>query len=151
MVPRGLPLVVGSLLCCCGPTAEQEISESLMGLPVESYRLVDCAGLNEAITTAAGQGDAWASDPVDIARRFVGSSGARSMDIWRQDDHGEQADSTTVIIVEDGYLDDSIRGMWHRFRLARSADDTWRIVEVRRAYRCWRGHHLDGYSKELCP
>ena len=31
------------------------------------------------------------------------------------------------------------------------ADGTWRVAEARRATRCWRGHHLESYSAQLCP
>jgi len=151
MVSRVLPLVAGWLLFCCGPTGEQGISESPTDRSVESYQLVDATGFNETIGTAGAAGESWTADPVAIARRFIDSSGARSVNIWREDDPGERADSTTVIVTEDGYLDDSLRGTWHRFRMARTGDRTWRIVEVRRAYRCWRGDHQDSYSEELCP
>jgi len=142
--------LAAALLFCCAP-GEEGGSESSADQSVESYQLVDVTVFNETIIAASAAGDSWAADAVDIARKFIDSPGARSVNIQRQDDPGERADSTTIIIVEDGYLDDSMRGTWHRFRMARTGDRTWRIVEVRRAYRCWRGDHRDHYSEELCP
>jgi hypothetical protein len=135
---------------CCSPQEQGSETKSYPDVSVESYQLVDAAGFNETIL-AAGESESWPADPVEIARRFIGSHDARTVNISRQDDPGERADSTTVIIVEDGYLDDSLRGTWHRFRMARSGDGTWIVAEVRRAYRCWRGHHQNSYSEELCP
>ncbi|MCK4597126.1 hypothetical protein KAU04_03770 [bacterium] len=151
MPHRTIFLISLTVLICCAPQSEKPQSESSAQHPAESYELVDFAQFNDTILEAIATGKTWSQDPIEVTRRFLNSAGARSVNILREDDRGERSDSSTIIIVEDGYQDDSVRGMWNWFRLARSTDDTWRIVEVRRAYRCWRGHHLDSFSKELCP
>jgi len=139
------------LLLSCTPQSEHNGDDSPTKLAVESYEPVDFGTFNDTILTAITDGQVWPQDPIEIVRNFINSPGARSVNILREDDRGEGADSTTVIIVEEGYEDDSLRGTWHRFRLARSPDGTWRILDVRRAYRCWRGQHQNSYSRELCP
>jgi hypothetical protein len=148
---RTIFLISLTVLICCAPQSEQPQSESSAQYQVESYELVDFAQFNDTILEAIAAGKTWSQNPIEVTRRFMNSAGARSVNILREDDRGERSDYTTIIIVEDGYQDDSVRGMWNWFRLARSTDETWRIVEVRRAYRCWRGNHLDSFSKELCP
>ena len=118
---------------------------------VESFRAVAYGAFNQRLSEAAAKGESWVHDPVRIGLEFLGSRGSPRVDIRRQDQNGEAARLTTVTIVEDGYLDDSVRGTWTWFKMTRLDDNTWRLVDVRRAFRCWRGHHQDSYSAQLCP
>ena len=142
-------------MCC--PTLEVSQMYELQGntliqLPgVESFRPVAYGGFNQRVAEASAKGESWVHDPVRIGLEFLGSRGSPRVDIKRQDQDGEAARLTTVIIVEDGYLDDSVRGTWTRFKMTRLDDNTWRLAEVQRAFRCWRGHHQDSYSAQLCP
>ena len=142
-------------MCC--PTLQVTRKYELQGntlirLPgVESFRPVVYGGFNQRVAEAAAKGESWVHDPVLIGLEFMGSRGSPRVDIKRQDQDGEAARSTTVTIVEDGYLDDSVRGTWTRFKMTRLDDNTWRLVDVKRAFRCWRGHHQDSYSARLCP
>jgi len=151
MMHKMLVLVTFALLICCSSQREETESESPTKLSAESYELVDFGDFNDETARVVEVGETWPQDPIRVAQEFMNSYGTPFVSILREDDRGERSDSTTIIIVEDGYQDDSVRGMWNWFRLARSADDTWRIVEVRRAYRCWRGHHRNSFSKESCP
>jgi hypothetical protein len=140
-----------SLFLCCSPPAERSSSSTEHRVSVESFQLIDSASFNDSIVAAVRDGYRWPWDPIRVAQEFLGSPASRTVRIEREDDPGERPDSTTVIVLEDGYLDDSVRGRWTEFRQVRMGDGTWRIVEVRRAYRCWRGYHQDSFSKELCP
>jgi hypothetical protein len=64
---------------------------------------------------------------------------------------GEDPTTTTVTVLRDGILDDSIRGIWHRIELTRSDHGNWRIVEMSRAYRCRRGCNQERFSQRACP
>ena len=151
MPHRTIFLISLTVLICCAGQSEQPQSESSAQHQVESYELVVFGDFNDKIARTIEAGETWPQDPIRVAQEFMSSYGAPFVSILREDDRGERSDYTTIIIVEDGYQDDSVRGMWNWFRLARSTDETWRIVKVRRAYRCWRGHHLNSFSKELCP
>lgn len=120
---------------------------------VESFELLAVDPLNDRIALAARAGDAWTRDPMRVALEVTGGSplSARTLDIHCEGNSGEAPDSAEVAIVGDGYADDSVRGSWSLLRLARQADASWRVLELRRAWRCWRGHHLASYSKQLCP
>ncbi len=145
--------VIFSLACLisCAGTSHQQPQESPETPSVLSSESVGFKYFNALIGRAAKQRKMWPYDPIGVAQEFMKSPGAPYVSIIRDDGAGERADSTTVTVIEDGFLDDSLRGTWTRFRLARTADDTWLIVDVRRAYRCWRGVHKDSYSKEPCP
>ena len=140
-----------SLFLCCSAPAERFSFSTEHRVSVESFQLIDGVDFNGTIATAVQEGRRWPRDPIRVAQEFLGSPGPGSVRIEREDGSGERPDSTTVTVLEDGFLDDSIRGRWTEFRQVRKADGTWRIAEVRRAYRCWRGHHQESYSQELCP
>jgi len=118
---------------------------------VESHSSLSSASFNKRLSNAAEEGEPWARDPIRIALEFMNSQGARSVKIDREDQGGEAHASTRVTVVEDGYLDDSVRGSWTRFTMKRLDDGPWRIANIQKAYRCWRGHHQESYSARLCP
>ena len=43
-----------------------------------------------------------------------------------------------------------VNGDWHRITLQRLPDGTWRLVEARRAFRCYRGHQQESFGERLC-
>jgi hypothetical protein len=118
---------------------------------VESSSSISFASFNNRLDEAAAKGDSWTQDPIRIAVKFLDSHGAPWVRIQRNDQGGEMSDATTIIVVEDGYRDDSVRGSWTQLKLKRLNDGTWRISDIQKAYRCWRGHHRESYSAQLCP
>jgi hypothetical protein len=120
--------------------------------PVESWEPVGVDEFNARIDGAVAAGAGWPSSPLSIALELLdGDAGARHVTVDQRRNRAEAADTTTIVIVRDGLLDDSVRGDWHRVVLRRLPDSTWRVHEVRRAFRCQRGHHLNSYSSEWCP
>jgi len=120
--------------------------------PVESWEPVAVNEFNARIDSAVASDAAWPSSPLSIALEFLGGdAGARRFTVDQRRNRAEAADTTVIVIVRDGLLDDSVRGDRHRIVLRRLADRTWRVQEVLRAFRCQRGHHLDAYSSEWCP
>lgn len=118
---------------------------------VESSSPITFAEFNQRLSQEAREGKAWVQDPIRVSLEFMGSRHSPRVNIQREDQGGEVAHSTTVTVVEDGYLDDSVRGAWTRFTMKRTDSRTWRVVDIQRAYRCWRGHHKDSYSARPCP
>jgi hypothetical protein len=120
-------------------------------LRVESSSPLSSASFNERLSNEADKGEPWVRDPVRIALEFMDSQGARSVKIDREDQGGEAPGSTKVTVIEDGYLDDSVRGSWTEFTMKRHGDGSWRIADIQKAYRCWRGPNKESYSARLCP
>lgn len=137
-----------------GASAARRLRPDPAGKPrVESFALIAVDTLNARIAVAARAGELWTRDPIRVALEVAGASplSARMLDIHCEGNRGEEPDSAEVTLVGDGYLDDSVRGSWSALRLARKPDATWRVLELRRAWRCWRGHHLESYSNRPCP
>jgi hypothetical protein len=45
---------------------------------------------------------------------LVADADTRSVWLAEQGNRGEVSDTTVVIVIRDGFLDDSVRGDWHR-------------------------------------
>jgi hypothetical protein len=107
---------------------------------------------NSEVDSAAGAGEAWTQDPLDVVKNFIWGSIGHSYYTWleRQNNRLEWPDSTVITLVRDGEADDSIRGDWHRVVLYRLPDNTWRLVEAWRAFSCYRGHQREIYGKRRC-
>ena len=69
-----------------------------------------------------------------------------------QINEGSEAPSASrITVVRDGLLDDSVRGERWDIVLQRTGAGRWRIAEVKRAWRCWRGEPTDRFATSLCP
>jgi len=138
-------LVVG---CAAAPPP----AVSPLDVPVDSWGEVDVAPLNSRVDEAADAGFDWPRSALYVTLNLVGGDGdTRSLALSEVANRGEAPDTMVVVVARDGLLDGSVRGDWHRAVLYRVADGTWRLHEMRRAFRCYRGGSIDGYSADLCP
>jgi hypothetical protein len=134
----------------CGPTPPRP--EGLAHVQVESWHAVDPGPLNERIDRAVAEGADWPASPLLTAVELLGGdTDARLLLIDEQKNRTEGADTTVVIVVRDGFLDDSVRGEWNRIVLSRGPESAWRVHDARRAFRCYRGSDPEVYASELCP
>ena len=143
-------VVIGLLLIagCAGP--HPSVEEGL-DVKVESWESVDVSGLNARIEDGVAAGATWPRSPLRLTvELLVSDVDTRAIWLTEEGNRGEVADTTVVTAVRDGFLDDSVRGDWQRIVYHRLGDGTWRVHEARRAYRCWRGHHLSAFSSQLC-
>jgi hypothetical protein len=136
--------------------AATEVPDSILVrtgmLPLISSEQVDVTGYNKKIFAALAVGELWPTEPMELATHLLGhgeEARLRGMTRWYQE--GENPTSTTVNVLWDGLRDDSVRGIWHQLELKRSDHGNWRVVEMRRAYRCWRGCNQERFSERACP
>ena len=135
------------VLAACSPG---DARDGTAQLPVVSSAPVDVAPLNELVEEARAVGEAWIESPTLVALRVIGGdSEVRELTLTATANRTEAADSSVVILTRDGFLDDSVRGDWHRLVLVRVEDGAWHVVEAERAQTCWRGG-TDSYSADPC-
>jgi heat shock protein HslJ len=103
------------------------------------------------LTEAAAVGASWTRDPVRVALNFIDSRGAPRVDVTRRDDQAEAPTHTVVVVDEDGFLDDSVRGVRSEVVLAPDAAGAWHLLAVTVATRCWRVEQLMVSPGEFCP
>ncbi len=131
---------------------------------VDSFLTEDLEDINAGIERAADADEEWVTDPVRIAMNVV-EQGPDAIDERRYlqityEGGGPHGNTAVVTVVTDGYLDDSMRGEWCRFAMAKEDDGSWRVTEFRHAWRCWRGRvtdsgrttaeHLDHFTSDRC-
>jgi hypothetical protein len=120
--------------------------------PVVSYRNLKVKELNLQITTAEKNQEAWVLNPLSIAMRFHKVSDVRFVDINQKNDRAEYPSKSVVTIIEEGFLDDQMRGRWIELHLERKdCSRAWRIKELRQAFLCGREGSDEVFLKDLCP
>ena len=120
--------------------------------PPESWAVLDVVELNGRLELAVLSGEGWPSSPLQSTLKLFGDdTDAQAVVIEEMKNRVEGADSATVVMIRDGFLDDSVRGDWHEVVFGRQSDGTWRITEARLAYRCRRGENTSAYQGDLCP
>ena len=137
------------LVACCTPSLHKMAAD---GPRVESWNLVDVEPLNSHINKAVAAGEDWPRSALLATLELFGEeSDTRTLSLSMEGNRGEAPDTMIIIMTRDGFLDDSVRGDWHRAALHRQSDNTWRFHEIRRAFRCWRGGNVECYGAEWCP
>ena len=87
--------------------------------------------------------------PIAAVLGVTGDRG-RSQQITRKDDSGEAATTTTITVIQDGLMDDSIRGFKYSFKLSKKPDGNWIIEKQSKLLRCWKGRGHEAFSGEPC-
>ena len=117
--------------------AELPVVETKLVAPVE-YR---------AASAFAARGSA----PLEIVLKIMGEFEGSTQHISQVNEGSETPSVTRITVVRDGLMDDSVRGERWDITLERTTASVWRIREVRRAWRCWRGEQLDRFATVSCP
>lgn len=74
----------------------------------------------------------------------------RSRTIEIKADSSEDASKVTVIVTDDGYMDDSVRGKRTTLRIEMDANGVWQIKSSAEAWRCWEGRGHTDFSTAPC-
>ena len=129
----------------------RQFSKTLKSQKTQMLEAVDFGAHNEQIDKAAVAGEAWVKEPAQIiARTFGGFSEMRSKTIEFKAPTADEADSLSVTITNDGYLDDSVRGEKYSLELKMNNQGVWRFVTAAKAWRCQPGRGNQDYSTMKC-
>jgi hypothetical protein len=119
---------------------------SIADLPVADAKSLAPAEFGTAAQLARRGGT-----PVEIALAIAGAFEGSVQHVVQVNEGSESPSASRVTVVRDGLLDDSVRGERWDIGLARSADRTWTIKEVKRSWRCRRGPQTDRFLAVPCP
>lgn len=125
------------------------MADDLDEVPVDALESVATEAFQQAISSAAQAGEPWVYDPLQVALRLVGDFEGRSQSITRIHDSADTPRAAEVIVIEDGYLDDSVRGARYHITLE-SDQGVWRPTAVARGWRCWPGRGHETFAKQPC-
>ena len=138
------------LVSACATTTKNH-SESPLDAAVISSKAVAIGEMNAKIESAVASNATWTkSATLCVLYVLQADEETRELKLTYASSGGEQPSQATVELRRDGFLDDAVRGDWHRLALQRQADGTWRFVEGSRAQQCWR-NSSKGYMADACP
>ncbi len=142
-------LIMLPAIISCRTAAEYKRPDEF---PVISYNNLETEKFNIKISAAAENGEEWVYHPIMVVQEYRSITDTRFASIVMKHDRGEAPLNSRVTVVEEGYLDDSVRGQWLKFYLeCESSEAPWKINEIRQAYLCGRMGFPEEFSKELCP
>lgn len=156
--PRKAPVALMMLLALAAPLyvacqankeGGTEAAGELLRVPVKSQREKPFADFNRSAAEAAGRGEDWPQDPVLFARRFSGRHSER-LGAWSMEGTGERPSRYRLVVISDGFLDDSVRGERLELLLVRGAGEFWQVAEARSSIRCWEDRGHQDFSAEPC-
>ena len=149
-----LLMVMCIYITACADTLPVALPKQLQAdqYPIVSYNVVETKTINKSIHEAVKNKEEWVYSPILIAIKYTKASDASFTSILAKSDGGEQPTTSTITIVEDGYLDDSVRGGWFQLYLNKNnTKHIWEVKEIREAYLCGRANSINSFSKESCP
>jgi len=119
--------------------------------PTEKFQRVEFEPYNEKIEKAAAAKEEWVKMPMQIVARMIGEfSDMRSRTIEMTAPTADGADSLTVTVTNDGYLDDSVRGEKFKYELKANEQGVWRFTSAAKSWRCQPGRGNQDYSTIKC-
>jgi len=127
-------------------TASATPVAALLALPVVATQTV-APGDHALATDVARRGGA----PIEIALAVAGAFEGTTQHAIQENREAEAPAATRVTLVRDGFLDDAVRGDRWEIAMERAAAGGWRVVEVKRAWRCRRGAQQDRFGITPCP
>jgi hypothetical protein len=105
------------------------------------YIKMNTGEFNRKVRLAARKGEFWVKMPTIVAVNFVGKfSETKTRTVEMTAPTAEETNQLTVIITDEGYLDDSVRGERYRLRLRADPAGIWYVLKAEKAQSCYRGH-----------
>lgn len=132
-------LIVGVFILSGCAVSQHKDTQELTDIPVKSFESVDVSHFNGMIERAIQKGAKWPLSPLkSVLKVLDAETDTRQISLQKIAEHAENPKNVEVIIIRDGFLDDSVRGDWHHFLLEEIEDGSWRISKIRKSIRCWR-------------
>lgn len=129
-------------------------AQSVEKLPVKSYILQKDIQAFNAELTASQSSVPWQNQALVVALRYLKDiSGTELTRLTSQVPKGEDPEEPSKVIItviQDGFLDDSVRGEWNQLILKKDQKERWILQEARKANLCRRGN-TQAFQKEPCP
>ncbi len=120
------------------------------GYTVKLWEQTSISELSKIVKDARNNAKNWVSSPFLYPQYLFDFSELKNYSIHYLAQSIESNRKSTIIVVRDGFLDDSVRGDIHELVVEKTRDQ-WEIKSVKRAFRCWRNSDSTSYSAGACP
>lgn len=141
-----LLLIILPLLISHSVAFTEEIDKP--GVAEAQYIPIDYENFNKSIMST--KAEEWTSDPLTVSLKFTGPFEGLTQNIERKNDSAESPGSTTIVIINEGLLDDSVMGEKYFLILKKTEHGAWLITSARKMVKCWKDRGHQDYSKEPC-
>lgn len=112
---------------------------------------LDIASYNRTISNAARQNQAWVKSPMEVAVKLAGEfTEMRNRLLEMQYPSAESNDSMTLIITNEGLLDDSVRAEKIIFDLRKDSRGVWSVNSAQKSWSCHQGRGHQDFSAVPC-
>ena len=122
---------------------------STAALETDSWRVLPVTRFSNIVNSARADNKTWINSPSLFAFNLLNLSEIKHYRIDSSLDNSESATQGTLLVERDGFVDDSVRGDVHSFKLKKIGGQ-WQVVQVKHAVRCWRIKQ-DRYANQTCP
>jgi hypothetical protein len=110
---------------------------------------VDPRFFNDQLKIAHAEGQPWADDPIQVVSRLINSEPSQNA-VWTFKETGERSGRYHVMVVVDGFRDDSLMGKRYEATIERPPNRVWQIPDASYSWRCWRSRS-DVFGIDPCP
>ncbi len=124
---------------------------SVMFPSKSGFTNVDTSDRNLLIITAANKGESWVKSPMQVALRITGEfDEMATREMKFEAATPESTNAITLTVINDGLLDDSVRGEKWIYELVKETNGVWKVSSIKRAWKCWPGRGHEDFSSESC-
>ena len=132
-------LLLFSILIMLWGCAHKQTNIELHSLPVETQH-IDVPEFDSSRQIV---------DPLSFTLSAIPSLEGTRRAVEIKFDRAESPSSAVVTVVDDGYLDDSIRGGLYQFTFKSMNTNYWRLIDTAHAWRCWRSN-VEEFGTDKC-
>ncbi len=116
-----------------------------------SFKTLDVKAFNQKIEKAAAANEMWVKAPMLVIGRFITPfSEIKSRNIKIEAPFIGGADTLSIVVIDDGYGDDSVRGEKFLFELKLNKVGVWKVVSAKKAQVCQKNRGHQDYSTVPC-
>ncbi|MEZ5429298.1 MAG: hypothetical protein R2747_23825 [Pyrinomonadaceae bacterium] len=116
------------------------------------FKFLDINPFNLKIQKASAAKESWVKFPTQVVVQLIPEFDQfRTRTIEMKSEFADVAENLTVIVTDDGYADDSVRGERYWFEIKKdSVSGVWIVVSAKRAWVCQQNRGHQDYSTEPC-
>ena len=116
-----------------------------------AYQNINVNRFNRLIDLGSQRREAWTRSATQVVVRIIGDmQEVKTRTIRFVSPSAEGGDSMTVVVTDNGLLDDSVRSERLRLELKKNRSGVWRVISGRRSWRCQQGRGHQNFSAAPC-
>jgi len=146
--PKNIVLFVFIFLMLGCTTTDNKRVEPY-GYSVKLWEKLSVVELSTIVENARNNSESWVFSPSTYPQYLFDLSNLKAYSVHYLAQSSESNRKSTIIVIRDGFLDDSVRGDIHELVIEKT-EAQWNVKSAKRAFRCWRNPGSVSYSVDKC-